>query len=134
VEGARKGAGLGDQFLRHIERTRVLVHLLDVGALLQEGSDLLRDYETIRKELGSYRSDLLERAELIALNKIDLIPDRDLLDEVEQTLRTHGHQVFRVSGATGEGIDEVAWAMLHALDAASETAAPTANDDAGTHR
>ena len=134
VDGASKGAGLGDQFLRHIERTRVLVHLLDVGALLQEGSDLLRDYQTIRKELGSYRSDLLERAELIALNKIDLIPDRELLDEVEQTLRGHGHQVFRVSGATGEGIEEVAWAMLSALDAERETAGSATDDLADTQR
>ena len=121
VDGASEGVGLGDQFLRHIERTRVLVHLIDVGAALLAGRDLLEDYQTIRNELGSYQPQLLDRPELIALNKIDLIPDREALDEIEASLRAGGAEVMRISGATGEGIEAVVWAMLREIDASRET-------------
>ena len=120
VEGASDGVGLGDHFLRHIERTRVLVHLLDVGGALLSGADVLEDYETIRTELGRYQPALLERVEIVALNKVDLVGDREALDALESTLRESGRQVFRISGATGEGVNELAFAMLHEIDAARE--------------
>jgi GTP-binding protein len=118
IEGASQGAGLGDRFLRHIERTRVLVHLLDVGAMLFEERDLLRDYDAIRNELGRYSLELLERIELVVLNKIDLIADRSKLKRIEDALTSRGLKVMRVSGATSEGVEELVQAMFAALDAA----------------
>jgi GTP-binding protein len=122
IEGASAGAGLGDRFLRHIERTRVLVHLIDVGNALLEGRDPLASYRAIREELGSYEPSLLERLEIVALNKIDLIPDRGALDELERALREQGRPVQRISSATGEGVGELLALVVRALDAAEEAA------------
>jgi len=119
IEGASDGVGLGDRFLRHIERTRVLVHLLDAGAMLLEGRDLLEGYEIIRAELAAYEASLPERTEIVALNKIDLVADRSVLEPLELELRRRGCEVLRVSGATGEGIDALLRAALRALDAAT---------------
>jgi len=119
IEGASDGVGLGDRFLRHIERTRVLVHLLDAGAMLLEGRDLLEGYEVIRTELAAYEASLPERAEIVALNKIDLVADRAVLEPLETELRRRGREVFRVSGATGEGVDALLRGALRALDAAA---------------
>jgi len=115
IAGASQGVGLGDRFLRHIERTRVLVHLLDVGSMLHEDRDLLADYETLRGELGSYQAQLAERTEIVALNKIDLLADRTPLDDIQARLRDSGRRVLRISGVTGEGIEELITAMRQAL-------------------
>jgi len=105
IEGASDGAGLGGRFLRHVERTRVLLHLLDAGAYVLEDDDLVARYDAIRKELGAHEPALLERDEIVVLNKIDLVADRSDLDAVEASLRARGREVFRASGATGEGIE-----------------------------
>jgi GTP-binding protein len=117
VEGASEGIGLGDRFLRHIERTRVLVHLLDVGTPAQEDRDLLAEYDSIRHELGAYDAALGNRREIVALNKIDLIADREILREPETAIRSRGREVVRISGATGEGIGELLRAVVRAIDA-----------------
>ena len=117
IEGASQGVGLGDRFLRHIERTRVLVHLLDVGTPAQEERDLLAEYDAIRRELGAYDETLVERTEIVALNKIDLIADREVLGGPEAALRSRGREVVRISGATGEGIGELLRSILRAIDA-----------------
>jgi GTP-binding protein len=122
IEGASHGAGLGDRFLRHIERTRVIVHLLDAGAALLEERDLLHDYEAIRKELEAYEPGLLEQTEIIALNKLDLVAERTQLDALEAELRRRGRNVVRTSGATGEGVDALLREIAFALDAADATA------------
>jgi GTP-binding protein len=116
IEGASEGAGLGSQFLRHIERTRVLVHLLDAGAVLAEGRDLLADYEAIRKELGQHEPLLLARREIVVINKIDLVADRDDLAPVEASLRARGLEVHRASGATGTGVDALLVSIAAALE------------------
>jgi len=123
VEGASEGVGLGDQFLRHIERTRVLVHLLDVGAVALEGRDLLDDYKTVRREVEKYQPELAQRAELVALNKVDLLADREILDAAETALVSQGKRVLRLSGATGEGVEELVNAMLKLLDETRENEA-----------
>jgi GTP-binding protein len=123
IEGASQGAGLGDRFLRHIERTRVIVHLLDAGAALLESRDLLAGYEAIRAELRAYEPALLERAEIVALNKVDLLPDRSRLDGVEAELRRRGCRVVRTSGGTGEGLEALLREIVHALDAPAPAAA-----------
>jgi GTP-binding protein len=95
----------------------VIVHLLDAGAGL-ETRELLAGYETIRGELAAYQPRLLERSEIVALNKIDLLADRSALDTVERELRRRGRRVVRTSGATGEGIDLLLRAIAQALEAA----------------
>lgn len=118
IEGASEGAGLGDRFLRHVERTRVLIHLVDVGAFVLEGRDPIAGYDAIRHELEAYDPGLAERAEIVALSKIDLVADRGDLDEIEARLRARGCTVLRISGATGEGVAELLRAACSALDAA----------------
>jgi len=120
IEGASRGHGLGDRFLRHVERTRVLVHLLDLARFALEGADLIADYETVRGELAAYDPRLLERRELVVLNKVDLVADRAALEPLEAALRARGRPALRVSAATGEGVAALAGAMLGALDAAPD--------------
>jgi GTP-binding protein len=115
IEGASEGAGLGDRFLRHVERTRVLVHLLDVGGALLEGRDPLADYATVRAELAAYGAGLDARAELVALNKVDLLADRTPVAKLAEALRGRGREVQLVSGATGEGVAELVAAMAYAV-------------------
>ncbi|HEU4428224.1 MAG TPA: GTPase ObgE, partial [Myxococcota bacterium] len=116
IEGASRGAGLGDRFLRHVERTRVLLHLLDCTALLDDSRDLIAEYETIRKELAAYDGALAERRELVLLNKIDALADRSALDEIQRTLEARGCSVLRASGVSGEGIPELVRALWRALE------------------
>lgn len=116
IEGSSDGIGLGDRFLRHVERTRVLVHVLDVGTAHLTKEDPIRDYETIRNELENYQPELLERAELLVLNKIDLISDRDSLSTTIRKLPIEKHRIFTISGATGEGVPQLINGMLQALD------------------
>ena len=121
IEGASEGVGLGDRFLRHIERTRVLVHVLDAGSTLLEGAPprrLLDDYETIRQELGRYQPALLERRELVVLGKLDLVEDRTPLDAVAEALAQRAGRVHRISSATGEGIPALLYDCVGALDEA----------------
>jgi GTP-binding protein len=121
IEGASEGAGLGDRFLRHVERTRVLVHLVDAGSLATDPRDLIADYEAIRREIEAYEASLLARPEVVALTKVDLLADRGPLEPVEAELARRGRQFVRVSGATGEGIEQLLRAVVRALDAAPAT-------------
>ncbi|MCP3986116.1 MAG: GTPase ObgE [bacterium] len=116
IEGASGGAGLGDRFLRHVERTRVLVHLLDGAALLDPGRDLLSEYDTIRSELSAYDPTLLERREIVALNKTDLFADGTELEPAEAELLRRGCSVLRISGATGEGTQALVRQIALALE------------------
>jgi GTP-binding protein len=120
VEGASQGTGLGDRFLRHVERTRLLVHVLDVGTAALEGRDPLRDHATIRTELAAYDERLAARPEIVALNKIDLVADRGALAPLIEALREGGRPVLPISGATGEGVDALVDAMAEALARADE--------------
>jgi GTPase len=100
IEGAHEGVGLGHQFLRHVERTRVLVHLLDAG-----GEDPIRDYETIKREVELYDERMAQKPEVIALNKIDLPDARECAERLRDGFSDKA--VFLVSGATGEGVREL---------------------------
>jgi GTP-binding protein len=118
IEGASEGVGLGDRFLRHVERTRVLVHLIDLGAMMLEGRDPLADYGALRTELGRYRPELLERTEIVLLNKTDLVPEEHTGDvnALAATLAARGRAVLRGSGATGQGMRELVIALARTLD------------------
>ncbi len=118
IEGASEGAGLGHQFLRHVERTRVLIHLLDVEGMLIEGRDLQADYAAIRRELERYRPELLQRHEIVVLSKCDLMHDPSQLAELETRLAEQGIRPRRISAATNQGIDALLIAMFDAVERA----------------
>lgn len=105
IEGAHKGVGLGYEFLKHLERTRLLIHVIDVSGI--EGRDPINDFETINDELKNYDMDLYNLPQIVALNKIDLKEARDNLQEVKTKLEKRGYNVFAISAVTGEGIDEL---------------------------
>ncbi|MHC4832475.1 MAG: GTPase ObgE [Planctomycetota bacterium] len=118
VEGAAEGAGLGHDFLRHVERTGVLIHLVDAAP--EASRDPAEDYRVIRGELERFAPQLAEKPEVVVLNKADLVPE-DLRDElVEAFVETSGATpTALISGATGEGIRELleaVWAVVHATD------------------
>jgi GTP-binding protein len=118
IEGASEGAGLGHQFLRHVERTRVLIHLLDLGAMIVEGRDLLDDYDAIRRELERYRPELLDRREILVLNKCDLLHDEALVTALIERLDERDLHPLRISGAASQGIDQLLTEMFDAVEAA----------------
>ena len=102
IEGAHEGKGLGHDFLRHIERTRLIVHVLDVSGM--EGRDPMEDYRKINKELAAYNERLASRPQIIAANKMDLPDARSNYPAIEAALKAEGREVFPVSAATGEGL------------------------------
>src|SRR5437773_3031442 len=102
IEGASKGAGLGEEFLRHIERTRVVVHVVDASR-----PDPLADIATIDAELDAYGHGLRERPEVVALNKIDLAEARDQVPRIVEALEARGREALALSAATGEGVDRL---------------------------
>ena len=113
IEGAHKGLGLGQRFLRHIERTAVLVHILDIS---EEGSgNAWKDYETINAELGRFKKTLLGKTQLVALNKIDLPATREKMKTEMDRFNKEGIKVFPISAATGEGIEALLKAILKTL-------------------
>jgi GTP-binding protein len=116
IEGASDGAGLGFQFLRHIERTRVIVHLIDAGSAILEKRNLVESYDAIRRELGTFEASLLERREIVVLNKVDLLPDRDILATALREFEGRGKEVRTLSGVTGEGLAALLRSLLRTLD------------------
>ncbi|MEB3197606.1 MAG: GTPase ObgE [Candidatus Sericytochromatia bacterium] len=104
VEGAAEGTGLGHDFLRHVERCRLLVHLLDLSGGL-EGRDVWQDFNVIEAELQRYSAELAARPRVVVLNKIDLPEARENLASVRQRMEAQGLPVFVVSAATREGLD-----------------------------
>ncbi|MBU1499417.1 GTPase ObgE [Patescibacteria group bacterium] len=107
IEGASKGKGLGIEFLRHIERCKILVHLLDGAKLLIEpAKSLLRDYEVIRGELASYSTSLIEKPEIIVLNKIDVL-NKQQIKTAMTTLKKTKKKVIAISAATHENLEEL---------------------------
>lgn len=105
IEGAHEGTGLGHEFLRHVERTKLLIHVLDVAGL--EDRDPLEDFEKINQELYLYNEKLAERPQVVAANKID-IPDADInFEKLKSTLNERGIEAFPISAATSQGVDDL---------------------------
>jgi GTP-binding protein len=119
IPGAAAGKGLGLEFLRHIERCAVLVHVVDT-ATLEPGRDPVADIEAIEAELAAYGG-LSDRPRLVALNKIDVPDGQDLADIVRPDLTAHGLRVFEVSAATRAGLRELTYAMAELVTAARAT-------------
>ena len=105
IEGASEGTGLGLQFLRHIERTRLLLHFLDVSG--SEGRNPVEDFNIINEELKKYSEKLSTRKQVIVANKIDVMQDDSLYKEVEKMAKEKGIEIFKISAATGEGVKEL---------------------------
>lgn len=105
IEGASEGVGLGIQFLRHIERTRLLLHFIDVSG--SEGRNPVEDYNTINSELKQYSEKLSKRTQIIVANKTDILQDDTNFNELEKLAKNNKQQLFKISAATGEGIDEL---------------------------
>ncbi|HZT44155.1 MAG TPA: GTPase ObgE [Chthonomonadaceae bacterium] len=115
IEGASEGVGLGHQFLRHIERTRLLVHLLDVSGMT--GRDPLNDFEILNRELALYNERLAQLPQIVALNKIDVAVEPETVNAVEKELKGRGLPVYRISAATRKGLNALLYAILTRLDA-----------------
>ncbi len=113
IEGAHEGVGLGHQFLRHVERTRVILHVIDMAGT--EGRDPYQDYKTINQELEQYDPTLLERPQIIAANKMDLPEAEDQLALFKEQLE-EDYPVFPISTVTKEGIRELLFAVANKLD------------------
>ena len=105
IEGASEGVGLGIQFLRHVERTRLLLHVIDISGI--EGRDPVQDFYTINEELKSYSEKLSARKQIIVANKIDVMQDDTGLKELEELARREKLELFKISGVTGQGVSEL---------------------------
>ena len=115
IEGAHQGAGLGHEFLRHISRTRVLIHLIDLSA---PDRDPLGDFAVVNSELWQYDPVLKQRPMLVALNKVDIPEARAKVQHVARAIAAGGSPAFPISGATGEGVETLMKAAAQALDEA----------------
>ena len=105
IEGASEGIGLGLRFLRHIERTRLLLHVIDASG--SEGRNPVEDFKTINSELKKYSEKLSERKQIIVANKADVIQDEELYKELEKLAKENNIEIFKISAVTGEGLKEL---------------------------
>jgi GTPase len=106
IEGAAEGVGLGLDFLRHIERTRLLIHVVDISGV--EGRDPIEDFMKINEELKKYNVKLWDRPQIVAANKSDMLYDEEVFETFKQKLQEMGYkEVYKISGATRTGVDEL---------------------------
>ncbi|HUS72605.1 MAG TPA: GTPase ObgE [Sedimentisphaerales bacterium] len=110
IEGAHKGAGLGFEFLKHIERTRIIVHILDIMPTV--GSHPVENYKAIRSELEQYSKALAQKPEVIVANKIDLDPDSEIVKDLKKKLNK---KIYPISAVTGAGIKELSELLWHTV-------------------
>src|SRR5690606_10308171 len=129
IEGAHQGAGLGLQFLRHIERTRVIIHVIDMGAV--EGRDPYEDFVTINNELSEYNMRLTERPMIIAANKMDMPDAEENLKKFKEKL-DQDIPIFPISAATRQGIRELLFAVADTLENTPEFPLHKEEEEAGT--
>ncbi len=114
IEGAHTGAGLGDRFLRHIERTKLLLHLVDVSSA--SGRDAVSDYETVNRELASYNQELATRPQFVVATKIDALDDPQRLETLKRSALNDTKPFFAISSATGAGVRELINAVSAKLE------------------
>ncbi|WP_294520361.1 GTPase ObgE [uncultured Pseudoflavonifractor sp.] len=113
IEGASEGAGLGHDFLRHIDRCRLLIHVVDVSGC--EGRDPVEDFETINRELAEYSPQLASRPMIVAANKIDIASDRTLADKLKAHVEAKGLDFYEISAAAQKGVRDLVYAAARAL-------------------
>lgn len=116
IEGASEGAGLGHEFLRHIERTRMIIHVVDAAST--EGRDPMEDIELINNELAGYNADITKKPQVIAANKIDMLPegeDAEIIQKIRDKYEPLGVKVFAISTLTGKGVKELLYYVSRTL-------------------
>ena len=121
IEGASEGAGLGHEFLRHIERTRMIIHVVDAAST--EGRDPLEDIEAINNELKNYNADITTKPQVIAANKIDMLPDgenSEIIETIRKKYEPLGVKVFPISTLTGKGVQELLYYVSRTLSELKE--------------
>jgi GTP-binding protein len=123
IEGAHQGTGLGTQFLRHIERTRLLVHLVDVSDASGR-PDPVKDFEVIMNELANFGAGLEKKPMLVAASKID-VANKQKLAKLRQFCRRKRLKLYPISGVTGEGIDKLKYSMAERVDEIRRKASTT---------
>lgn len=119
IEGAHEGAGLGDRFLRHVERTKLLLHLVDVSSI--SGREATEDYLTVNRELLAYSEALAERPQIVVATKIDALDEPERLEKLREQAEKDGWPFYAVSSATGKGIKELVAAVSVKLDELKES-------------
>src|SRR5436190_740053 len=124
IEGAHEGHGLGDKFLRHIERTKVLVHLVDVSGA--SSRDPLHDFDTILDELRLFDAKVAAKPMIVAATKMDAVDDPSRVDALERRVRDRGLPFFRISAVAGTGLDELLEAMWRQIAAVRAVPVPAA--------
>jgi GTPase len=132
IEGAAEGKGLGIRFLRHIERCLVLLHVLD-GMPLEPERDPIRDLAVLREELRAHQPELLERPQLVVINKVDLPDARAMADLVREQLEQHGDEVLEVSAVSGDGMDALAYRLGEIVDAERARIGPVRIEQPADH-
>ena len=130
IEGAHEGAGLGDRFLRHVERTRLLLHLVDVSSV--SGRDSVGDYEVINRELAAYDRRLAERPQFVVATKLDALDEPERLERLRERARADGREFFEISSATGRGVRELVAAVARRLEEIGAGADNPQSREAGT--
>ena len=114
IEGASQGAGLGDRFLRHVERTKLILHLVDVSSL--SGRDPVEDYEIINRELANYNEELAERPQIVVATKLDALDEPERLERLRARAAADGKDFFEISAVTNSGTRELVNAVAVKLD------------------
>jgi len=114
IEGASEGAGLGHDFLRHIDRCRLLVHLVDVSG--SEGRDPIEDFDTICEELKQYSPELASRPMIVAANKCDLCYDREQVELFKEYVQSKGFDCYEISAAAHQGVRQLVWKIAQELE------------------
>lgn len=120
IEGAHSGAGLGDRFLRHVERTRLLLHLVDVSS--HSGRDPVSDYEVINRELAAYDPQLAERPQFVVATKLDALDEPERLESLRRRARADGREFFEISSVANRGVRELVRAVARKLEEADARA------------
>ncbi|MEP6923249.1 MAG: GTPase ObgE [Pyrinomonadaceae bacterium] len=118
IEGASTGAGLGDRFLRHVERTKLILHLVDVSSI--SGRDAVEDYEIINRELANYNADLAVRPQIVVATKTDALDEPERLENLKQRARADGKPFFQISAVTNQGTRELVQAVAQTLSEMTE--------------
>lgn len=114
IEGAHEGAGLGDRFLRHVERTKLLLHLVDVSSL--SGRDPVKDYEIINREIASFNPELAQRPQIVVATKLDALDDPKRLEKLKKRAKKDGWEFFAISAVANQGTRELVSKVAQMLD------------------
>ncbi|MGH9821299.1 MAG: Obg family GTPase CgtA, partial [Pyrinomonadaceae bacterium] len=125
IEGASEGLGLGDRFLRHVERTKLILHLVDVSSL--SGRDSVEDYEIINRELANYDPQLASRPQVVVATKIDALDEPERLEKLKKRARKDKKTFFAISSVAKTGLKELVYAVSKMLDEKDESVANTAS-------